>query len=137
MTDKQDEAGSSINIQFEGCIPSEINSTDLCIILSNALDNAIEAVRNIPGENTVHVRGNYQQGYFVLIIKNPTVNTFSETNELPSTSKGDTVHHGFGLSNIKHTVEKYNGKMNISVIDNTFVLSVTFDPDTQMLYPKT
>ena len=137
LTDKQDEAGSNINIQFEGCIPSEINSTDLCIILSNALDNAIEAVRNIPGENTVHVHGNYQQGYFVLIIKNPTVNTFSETNELPSTSKGDTVHHGFGLSNIKHTVEKYNGKMNISVIDNTFVLSVAFDPDTQMLYPKT
>ena len=73
----------------------------------------------------------------MLIIKNPTVNTFSETNELPSTSKGGTVHHGFGLSNIKHTVEKYNGKMNISVIDNTFVLSVAFDPDTQMLYPKT
>lgn len=137
LTDKQDEAGSSINIQFEGCIPSEINSTDLCIILSNALDNAIEAVRNIPGKNTVHVHGNYQQGYFVLIIKNPTIHTFSETDELPSTSKDDTIHHGFGLSNIKHTVEKYNGKMNISVIDNTFVLSVAFDPNMQMLYQKT
>ena len=27
--------------------------------------------------------------------------------------------------------------MNISVIDNTFVLSAAFDPDTQMLYQKT
>ena len=27
--------------------------------------------------------------------------------------------------------------MNISVIDNTFVLSVAFDPNMQMLYQKT
>lgn len=128
LTDKQDEAGNNITIQFDGCILPEINNTDLCIILSNALDNAIEACRNIPGQKTISVFGNYQQSYFILIIKNPTVNTLPNTEDLPTTSKEDNIHHGFGLSNIKYAVEKYNGKMNISIIDNTFVLSVTFNP---------
>lgn len=129
LTDKQEEAGENITIQFEGCIISEINSTDLCIILSNALDNAIEACVNIPGEKIISVYGNYQQGYFVLIIKNPTVNTLTDTEKLPATSKEDNIHHGFGLSNIKYTVQKYNGKLDISVKDGIFILNIIFDPD--------
>lgn len=127
LTDKQEEAGKNITIQFNGCIISEINSTDLCIILSNALDNAIEACINITGEKIVSVYGNYQQGYFVLIIKNPTVNTLTDTEKLPATSKEDNIHHGFGLSNIKYTVQKYNGKMDISVKNGIFILSITFE----------
>lgn len=129
LTDKQEEAGENITIQFEGCIISEINSTDLCIILSNALDNAIEACVNILGEKIISVYGNYQQGYFVLIIKNPTVNTLTDTEKLPATSKEDNIHHGFGLSNIKYTVQKYNGKLDISVKDGIFILNIIFDPD--------
>lgn len=128
LTDKQDEADDNITIQFDGCIISEINSTDLCIILSNAVDNAVEACREIPGKKIISVYGNYQQGYFVLIIKNPTINTFSQTDQLPPTSKEDNTHHGFGLSNIKYTVEKYNGKMDISVENGLFVLSIAFSP---------
>lgn len=128
LTEKQEEAGKNITIQFDGCIIPEINSTDLCIIMSNALDNAIEACVNIPGEKIVSVYGNYQQGFFVLIIKNPTVNNLPDTEKLPPTSKEDNTHHGFGLSNIKYTVQKYNGKTDISVKDGIFTLSITFDP---------
>ncbi|MCM1525049.1 MAG: GHKL domain-containing protein [Ruminococcus sp.] len=129
LSDKQDEAAKhNAQIVFDGIIPQEINSTDLCIILSNALDNAVEACGKIPDRKTISVYGNYQQGCVVLIIKNPTAVDWDISQGLPPTSKGDDKNHGWGLLNIQRAVKKYDGNMNISVSDNTFILSISFNP---------
>lgn len=128
LTDKQEKAAvHNISIKFDGCITDKINNTDLCIILSNALDNSIEACTKIDGEKEISVYGNFQQGYFVLIIKNPTKNTLTVNGELPATSKDDKVYHGFGLSNIRFVVDKYNGTMRFSSENNFFILCLTFN----------
>lgn len=128
LTDKQEKAAvQNISIKFDGCITDKINNTDLCIILSNALDNSIEACTKIDGEKEISVYGNFQQGYFVLIIKNPAKNTLTVNGELPATSKDDKDYHGFGLSNIRFVVNKYNGTMRISSENNFFILSLTFN----------
>lgn len=129
LADKQAEAGvHDIEITFDGCIISEINSTDLCIILSNALDNAIEACSDISGDKKISVYGGYQHSCFVLIVKNPTRLEWENSCGLPPSSKKDSADHGFGLSNIKYTVRKYNGIMNVSAENGVFVLGVSFDP---------
>lgn len=128
LTDKQEKAAAqNISIKFDGYITDKISNTDLCIILSNALDNAIEACEKDDGEKEISVYGNFQQGYFVLIIKNPTQNTLTVNGELPATSKDDKVYHGFGLSNIRFVVNKYNGTMKIFSENNFFILSLTFN----------
>ncbi len=128
LTDKQEKAAvQNIVIKFDGCITDKISNTDLCIILSNALDNSIEACSKIDGEKEISVYGNFQQGYFVLIIKNPTKNTLTVNGELPATSKDDKAYHGFGLSNIRFVVDKYNGTMRIFSENNFFILSLTFN----------
>lgn len=129
LSDKQAEAKThDTRITFEGCIISEINSTDLCIILSNALDNAIEACSDISGDKKISVYGGYQHSCFVLIVKNPTRLEWENSCGLPPSSKKDSADHGFGLSNIKYTVRKYNGIMNVSAEKGVFVLGVSFDP---------
>lgn len=128
LTDKQEKATvQNISIKFDGCITDKISNTDLCIILSNALDNSIEACTKIDGEKEISVYGNFQQGYFVLIIKNPTKNTLTVNGELPATSKDDKAYHGFGLSNIRFVVDKYNGTMKIFSENNFFILSLAFN----------
>lgn len=128
LTDKQEMSEKdNIKIKFDGCITDKINNTDLCIILSNALDNAIEACEKIDGEKEISVYGNFQQGYFVLIIKNPSENILTLTDDFPATSKDNKVYHGFGLSNIRFVVDKYNGTMRISSENNFFILSLTFN----------
>ncbi len=133
LTDKQEKAKKDkIQISFSGTIPTSINNTDLCIILSNALDNAIESSRMCEGEKEISVYGGYRHGYFILVMKNPTVNNISDNAALPATTKEDKLHHGFGLLNINTVVEKYNGFMKIECKDNQFVLSLTFNSVTSI-----
>lgn len=119
------ESFESVNVKFDGFIPENIDNADLCIVLSNAVNNAAEACVELPGKNTITVFGNYQQGVFVLIIKNPTIQNGYLTDVMPNTSKSDKESHGFGLSNIQRVVKKYNGAMHTLLKDGTFTLSLT------------
>lgn len=124
LTEKQINSPDNISIEFDGIIPTDIDNTDLCIILSNALDNAVEACCLCSGDKTINVYGAFTHGYFLLKIKNPTVNT--NVNSRLTTTKADKLNHGFGLTNIKRTVDKYSGYINICCEENYFTLNVTF-----------
>lgn len=131
LSDKQESAGKDgVEIAFSGTIPTSINNTDLCIILTNALDNAIEACRAYNGERRISVFGGFRHGYFILIVKNPTVNSMTGS-ALPATTKQDKQHHGFGLLNISAVVEKYDGFIKHEISDGQFVLSLTFNSVTE------
>ena len=43
---------------------------------------------------------------------------------LPKTTKDKNGYHGFGTKSIKAIVDKYNGTLNIKVIDNVFYLMI-------------
>lgn len=93
--------------------PCEIRDIDLCIVLSNALDNAIRACRDA-GDGVrkyIRVTGRVQGDFVLLEIENG----FS--------GKGP-VRKGTGLSNIGAIAEKYQGSMSIKTEDDTFLLSV-------------
>lgn len=128
LSDKQNSViGKNITIKFDGSIPASINKTDLCIILGNAIDNAVEACRGLEGEKDILVYGGFSHGYFVLTVKNPTDNVASGNDILPFTTKSNKFEHGFGLLNIKSVVDKYDGYMKIENADNFFTLSLTFN----------
>jgi len=127
LSDKQESVKEDkINISFSGTIPSFINNTDLCTILSNAVDNAIEACAAVENEKNIEIFGGYKQGYFILSVKNPTLNNVNNKN-IPQTTKPDKLYHGFGLQNIKDVVKKYNGVMKIENTDNCFILNLTLN----------
>lgn len=122
---QENSVSENITISFKGCIPQNIDSADLCIVLSNAMRNAAEACHALSGGKNISVYGNYQQGIFILVIKNPTALEGNEKDFFPKTSKSDTLSHGFGFSNIQYVVSKYEGTMHTLLEDGFFTLSIT------------
>ncbi len=93
--------------------PCSIRDIDFCIILSNALDNAIQACKNMDARSGRYIRvTGHMQGDFILM---EVENSFQ--------GKG-LVKSGTGLSNIKAVAEKYHGAVSIKTRETEFVLSV-------------
>lgn len=92
--------------------------------MSNAVDNAVEACCLYDGDRIINVHSGFKHGYFVLKIKNPTVNIALSNKAV--TTKPDKINHGFGLDNIKRAVKKYDGYVSMTCEDNIFTLNITF-----------
>ena len=93
--------------------PCGLRDIDICIVLSNALDNAIHACKNIDGETEkyIHVSGRIQGDFLMIEIEN-------------SFYGNSTFKKGTGLSNVKKVAEKYGGVMSIETKEHVFVLHV-------------
>ncbi|MDE7352121.1 MAG: GHKL domain-containing protein [Acetatifactor sp.] len=93
--------------------PCGLRDIDICIVLSNALDNAIHACRDLDvgTEKYIHVSGRIQGDFLMM----ETRNSFH--------GKG-TFKIGTGLSNVKKVAEKYGGAMSIETREDVFVLHV-------------
>jgi len=94
-------------------VPIHIPSIDICAILSNQIDNAIEACEKMPPESQREIKVEIWQKESFLFFKvtNTTDNNpFNDKNELIST-KADTAIHGFGVRNIHETVLRHNGDL--------------------------
>ena len=93
--------------------PCGIRDIDICIVLSNALDNAIHAVKNLGAgiEKYIRVSGRIQGDFLMMEIQN----SFH--------GKG-AFKKGTGLSNVKKVAERYGGAMSIETQENVFVLHV-------------
>lgn len=118
-----------VEFRHIGLIPEniEIEDMDLCTVFSNLLSNSVEAcdklehsVRGVTLE--IHESGND----LVIIIENP-IETATEAGLLGrGTTKEDTRAHGYGISNSKKVIEKYNGKMEFEITESLFRVKVLF-----------
>lgn len=115
-----------ISIEIEGRMPEDIriDSIDICTIFANALDNAIEAVAELDSNKRwIRIEISHQEQILFVRFINPIA---SRKNIFLRTSKKDTLNHGFGLQNIRRSVEKYHGEMcrNVQEEDNYKVYSL-------------
>ena len=124
FSDKSSSFGDNCHIEYSGIIPSSIENIDLCVILTNALDNAAEACQKIQSQSVISIQASKQQGYFVLSIKNPTACT-ENFNYIPSSTKSDNGQHGIGLHNVESTVKKYGGQIKVKCENGFFELMLT------------
>lgn len=125
LTDKNELAQkNNCKIIFDGSVSDEISVSNLCTILSNALDNSIEACSKIDSDETqiIDVKCVASELIQIIRISNPNL----DNNAVNETSKADRKNHGFGLSNIRRTVERMDGQMIISSQYPTFVLEIEF-----------
>lgn len=90
-----------------------IKDIDWCIILSNAMDNGINANLLVPvGSRYLRLVGKQKGNFYFLYLENRCL----EMTETPS--------FGTGLSNMKNTVEKYNGTLEMEVCKDIFKLNI-------------
>lgn len=105
---------------------SGIVSVDICTILGNLIDNAIEACSAVKPESKRHigVRISYTENIVMIKIENTVAeNPFLSKTPLETTKK-DRQSHGLGISIVKKTTEKYHGDLKQSCEDGVFVSKV-------------
>lgn len=91
-----------------------IKDLDWCIVLSNAIDNAIQANCSLENEKRfIHVSGKNKGNFYLLCIENACDR---ENKDIPK--------FGIGLSNIEAVVKKYHGTMDIDVMHGVFKLDI-------------
>lgn len=107
----------------------ELPATELCLILNNALENAVEGSLTIPeSERIIKVQAAVRQNQFLLRVSNRFDGRLTTADGLPvSTKEGDG--HGYGLSNIRQAAGRRGGQMEYRVQDGYFVLDVTLGVD--------
>lgn len=112
---------------------TNIQPYDLCTILSNLLDNAVEAVERTgkPGNISLTIR---KINYFLMIrITNSCIEKNNSFATLPKTTKEDKTMHGWGLQNVQETVQKYGGTLKFRQEENQFSVDVMmfFEGETE------
>lgn len=118
-----------IHVEFLLKLPKEqiMQSMDLCIIMGNAIDNAIEGAQDNKREKEcyIEIRGKERENFYLIQIVNSTTKIVEVLdNEFIKTSKENKSMHGIGIISIKETLKKYNGQMTIEWKEYCFTMSI-------------
>lgn len=102
------EKGISIEPKVE-CIIEGVEEMDMAILLSNLLDNAVEAAVQSE-EKAVSLRISRNKNYLNIFIKNSCKERPVKEKAGARTTKEDKLLHGYGRLNVWDIVTKYNGE---------------------------
>lgn len=123
LTTKQELAQSKkIEFLHKIIIPEMLNidAADLCILLGNILDNAIEACEHVEDNKQIQISVIYKEGIFMCKVANTAIN---ENNPSLHTTKPNKDIHGIGLSSVKSVLDKYESTLNIERTERQFTIS--------------
>ena len=115
-----------ININAKAIVPAEleINEVDICVIIANLLDNAIEACEKEKERDKQFIRVYIdilkQQLY--IYISNSMTNDIQKSGGRYITTKNGS--HGFGLLRIDRVVKKYGGYLNRQHEEGVFATEI-------------
>jgi len=110
------------NIYLPGDIAME--STDLCSILSNLLDNAIEACCKLEQDRYINFEVIQIKNQLNVKISNSTNGVYKiENGRFKTTKRGDL--HGIGMGHIRSIVENYGGFFDVDAEVHSFTAQIT------------
>lgn len=120
-------ADSDIPIGIKAVISQTlpISESDLCVLLSNAMENALHACQKLKKEGAsagIDVSAYEKNGKFFLQVINSCDADISFENGIPVT---ENPGHGIGVRSICSIVEKYGGIYSFLVKDDRFILRVS------------
>lgn len=96
---------------------------DLCILLCNVLDNAIEAVEG-QEKKQIHIEIFNHAGYQTYFIKNTIETSILEVNSDLITTKYQKKDHGYGFQQINDIINKYHGHIDIYELERFFCIKI-------------
>ncbi len=108
----------SVEADFTG-----FEDTDLCVLLSNLLDNAIEAsLCENSAQIVVSIKN--QKNYLCIVIKNRIENSVLQRNQELESTKVNKAQHGLGLYSVSQICDKYDGSKNHYEKNGFFVADI-------------
>jgi sensor histidine kinase regulating citrate/malate metabolism len=116
---------NNIDINYKAKVPKDIplSETDLCTLMGNLIDNAIESAM-ISDKKFIRIYIGKFKDQLYISISNSTNNTVKLNNDnLLTRKKGN---HGYGIKSIEVIIYKYQGYLNRKNEPGVFVTEVTF-----------
>ena len=128
IADKKKRAASEgIALNVTGAIAGvEISPVNMCKMLGNLLDNAIEAasdpgLKDLASEfKVIDLQFKHTENFFMISVTNPCVDHPKIKDGKIVTSKSDKKNHGFGISNIRSAAEDCGGELSVSCEEKPF-----------------
>lgn len=110
----------------DGKLLNFMHVMDICTILGNALDNAIECEIQIKEQEKrlIHVEVLSKKEFIVLRFENYFEGKLEFEDNLPTTTKANKEYHGYGIKSIQYTAKKYNGWTTVNKKGNWFELTI-------------
>lgn len=103
-----------------------ISELDLCDLLSNTLENAVTACKNMPPDTNrfIYLEIGEENNIYTFLVKNSIEKSILSENPQLHTTKTDKINHGLGTAIIKDIADKYNGRCDFYESDNMFCCQV-------------
>ncbi len=122
---KAKELEIPIKVNFRLNNKSGISDADLCVLLGNTVENAIEATSALPPEKRfVSISAIDEEERIYMTFDNSFDGVARQSDSGYLSRKRDFLVTGVGMSSINMIVKKYNGDMKIETEDGVFRLSV-------------
>lgn len=129
LTQKINEARDyGIHVMASVVLPPDLplDSMDLCSLLVNLLDNAIDASRR-EAQGDIQIAIQVEKNYLSVIVRNhSSVDVLAENPHL-KTTKADRSHHGVGMDVVRGIVKKYNGILRPTMEAGYFVMDILLE----------
>lgn len=97
---------------------------DLSIMLSNLLDNAIEACEKNPSNAQILLTISEEAGYYRLVVRNTIAASVLKKNQELKTEKANKKLHGWGLRSVTDLVSKRNGLIDFYEKEGMFYVDI-------------
>jgi len=118
---------NGIRVDFSLHIPEAcfIRDTDLCVLMGNCLENAIEACRKLPEEKrSLRVESAVKNKYLAITIANSYDGNTSMQDSAYLSDKRGRRDVGIGLESVEAVVRNYNGAMKVQGENGVFTVYI-------------
>lgn len=116
------EAGVELRLCVMVPAVLRVNNVDLCILLGNLLDNAVEACMAMDAaeQRFISVDIRSRGPFLVVEVANSYAHDIALEGSEYVTTKRSRLRHGMGLTNVRRVVGKYDGRLEISHENKVF-----------------
>lgn len=119
-------ASQKIAVNVKATVPPtlSVESIDICVILGNLMDNAIEACMRLPDSEKRFIRvymGSHKGQFYISVTNAAAVLRRKGTSYLSTKSQSG---HGFGLVRIDRVAAKYGGAVNRQSEEGVFATEI-------------
>lgn len=122
--EKARKIGIHLSYNVEYPTNSSIQTHDICTILSNLIDNAIEATAKGSDAKEIKVTIRKINNFMTIQVVNEVFEPIRTKSSKIVTTKIDSVLHGWGLQSIQAAVEKYDGSVKYDFDNHKFTATV-------------
>lgn len=116
---RAEKEGLKMEVCVDSYVRTRVEDFDLCSVVTNLLDNAIEATKRVKesGIETMpmHVHIGHRGGYLIFKVENPSLGVLkkNEKGQYISSKREKTSlkKHGRGIAIVENVLEKYGGHL--------------------------